>query len=630
MRRLIYDAEKHIDIDFIEGILYKNSSKKIFCFGGGTAAEILMSKVLYRHNVECFLDNNKEIQGSMLHGKTIKPPDVLEELEKGSYIVLILSKHVDAISKQLNEMGLKNEKDYFDIYNKFLDYFRIKKFENQAYEFIEFIERIPEGTFDNIPIKNNESIGIVCIAEMIKNLAWYSMAQCLVLRYNGYKSTLIVDTLRSFDSYIYFDGIEAVARIYVNYVVKHLQKKCSDIDVMYIDDKEESSLSEKDIEMTKKYAPVVVRWLDSRRDEVFLPNAADRINKAQELLEYTMKKIKYFFQNNKFNTISVYTGIHRHRCVYTYVGKLYNLRVSTYDGDLRKIISYDTDGVSNHAYDVIKMVNGSYFSKEEKKAIVQLAKNNFEERSKKSIKDKNPFYQFQLVGRNENAEKFDIIIPLNIRWDSSTLGKDVLFKNDTEWLRETLEFIINDTNATVMLREHPAQCRYTEFLFADLEKELDILKEHSERIKFYKADALINTYDYISKCKIVLPYTSTMGIEALFMRKNVITHTNVYYAELGLARKPKSKEDYFKAIIEGLKENVIFDCDLDKAYETYFYQMKHIFSTTFNECFTDWMKLTIEEVNNIEGVNKIVGVIAENTPAIYENVMEELRKAAIC
>ena len=42
---MIYDAEKHINLEKIRAILQENKNKKIICFGGGTAADILMEKV---------------------------------------------------------------------------------------------------------------------------------------------------------------------------------------------------------------------------------------------------------------------------------------------------------------------------------------------------------------------------------------------------------------------------------------------------------------------------------------------------------------------------------------------------------------------------------------------------------
>ena len=54
--------------------------------------------------------------------------------------------------------------------------------------------------------------------------------------------------------------------------------------------------------------------------------------------------------------------------------------------------------------------------------------------------------------------------------------------------------------------------------------------------------------------------------------------------------------------------------------------MKHYFKCEFIECFTEWMKKNLLELNEMNGVNKIIGIIAENKIAIYENIKEELER----
>ena len=289
MKEKIYDADKYIDFETIEILLKKNADKKIICFGGGTAADIFARKLSKKYNIDCFIDNNKVLHGTEIRGVLVKSPEILTKLEKGSFIILILSKHFKAISRQLKEYGLQESIDFFNLYRNFFEYFRIKKYEDNARCFLEFIKRIPDNTFDNIPLKENQSkIGIVCLGEMLQNITWYAMAQSVLLRYNGYASTLIIDTMKSFDSYIYFDGIEDVARIYIDYVLKYLLEKCPDIDVKYVDGYGEAELSKKDNQMTEKYAPLVVKWFDSQKDEVFLSNNPRRVEYEKCILKATM------------------------------------------------------------------------------------------------------------------------------------------------------------------------------------------------------------------------------------------------------------------------------------------------------------------------------------------------------
>ncbi len=621
---MIYDAEKHINLEKIRAILQVNRNKKIICFGGGTASDILMEKVLYEYDVDCFLDNNSNLYGNKLHGIEIKSPDILTSYDRGSFIILILSKHVSAISNQLLELGLRENVDFYDVYNMFIAYFRIKKYEKYALKFIDFIERIPDETFDSIPLKDDKKIGIVVLGEMIKNVSWYSMAQSILLRFNGYASTLIIDTIRSFDSYIYFDGIEAVAKIYIDYVVKVLQNKCPDIDVKYIDAYGTCDLDEEDILASKKYAPIVVKWFDSRRDEVFIPDNENRIEEAEKLIGHASSYIKAFLDNNHFEVLNVYTGVHRHRCAYAYLCETRGVRMASYDGDevMDGIVLYSANGISGEAFDVTRLVKNNPFSEEIIDSILQVSKEHFNKRFNAVVGDEG--YNYQTVSFQESIRAYDVVVPFNIFWDSAALTGNELFKDEIEWLRETLEYLMNNTDCTIMLREHPAQNKIKEFLYCDYEERLPIIKKYPERIRYVKAGDKVNTYQYIQQCKVVLPHTSTMGVEAAMMGKNVILHSHVYYEDIDIAYKAKEKEEYFKIIKYYLEKNNERICkNIDNAYLAYYYQMKRFFPTRFNECFTKWMDYSLIEVNEMQGVKGIIDVITKNISTIYSQIKEE-------
>lgn len=616
----IYNAEKHIDVEYIESIIKDNQSKKIICFGGGTAADILMKKLFNKYEIYCFLDNNKSIHGTEIHGIEIKSPDILRELEPASFFILVVSKHVDAISKQLEGMGLKKEQDYFDIYNKFILYFRIKKFISYAQRFEKFIDRIPEGELESIPIKNTNKIGIVTISGMLQLSSWYPISQCILLRYRGYRTSLIIDSLHSFDDYIYFDGITEIALLYIKYIVEKIKEKWSSFDVLYIDDSKEEKLDNSDLNIVKKFAPVVIKWLDAQRDEVFLKDDIERISKAEKILQSTMKNIKKFLLNNKFDVLNVHTGIHRHRYVYTYLGKKFGIRVATYDGNIRGTILYETDGIPGWAYDIRKLVESNFFTLEEKKKLVEMAKDNFANRRNSTSGDEG--YNFQKVKKSIYFKPYDVIIPLNVMWDAAALGLDDVFENEIEWLKQTLRYLIDNTNSIIMIREHPVQRINTDFLYRNYRFDLPIIDEFPDRITYVSSDADINTYQYIEHCKVVLPYASTIGLEAIMMDKPVVVHTKVYYGKY--VCKSESKEDYFERIKNCLYCTQKNEYYKNKVYLAYLFQMYHSIKTKWSECFDIWLDYRLDELNKMEGVDEIIDIITGNIPAAYNNLKKIL------
>ena len=224
----------------------------------------------------------------------------------------------------------------------------------------------------------------------------------------------------------------------------------------------------------------------------------------------------------------------------------------------------------------------------------------------------------------ESIDAYDVVIPFNIFWDSAALMGNELFSDEVEWLNQTLEYLMWETNCSVMLREHPAQNKIKEFLYCNYEEKLPIIKNYPERIRYVKAADKVNTYQYIQQCKLVLPHTSTMGVEAAMMGKNVILHSHVYYEDIEIAYKAKSKDDYFEKVKYYLENPELKICrNTDNAYLAYYYQMKRIFPTKFSECFIEWMEKTLEEVNLMQGVEEIVGVLGENITTIYSAINRE-------
>lgn len=620
----IYNVEQHIDVKKIENILELNKDKRIFVFGGGTALEILMEKLLYKYSVAAIFDNNRKLWGNYVNNVEIVDPQQLEAEKKGTYIVLILSKHVHDISLQLESFGLLKGIDYYDIYNEFLEYFRIKKFDNTTAKFLQFLDNIPENCFDNIKPKKKQ-IGIVCIAMMIQADAWYPMLQALLLCYNGYDTTLIIDNLKSYDDIMYFDGIQEITEIYTDYVVEKLKQKCPILKVKDVRCEGKEVLDDADEKHIEYYSNQVLRWLDSRKDEVFLPNDSRRNEISCDILRKNLKVIKAFFEKNHYDAICLLTGLHRHRNLYTYECQKRGIRVSTYDSEPSDISFYNAYGVVSHAVDINELIKNEWFTKDEKDCIVALAKEHFKQR--RFATHENGIYSFQRVSNQNNIEKkYDVIIPLNIAWDAAALARDNIFTDYIEWLNETIAFLMQNTDVSVMIREHPAQFYYKEYNYKEIKNVLNI-HGYEDRIYLCKAEEKINTYQYIEMAKLVLPYTSTIGLEAIFMGKPIILHTNCYYDNMIFSQKATNKQDYFDKIAKVLRNGYeITERQKEEAYLTYYLQMNAYISTDVTECNIRWAERELVEIVENSEVKKIVEAIGEGVPVIYTNIKEILKR----
>lgn len=632
MKHNIYNADQHIDFDKIEKLLDDNTNKEIICFGGGTAAQILSEKLLHKYNVTCFLDNNDKIWGTEICGCKVCEPSILKNKTRDSYIVLILSKHAVQISKQLEDFGLEKDVDYFDIYKEFSAYFRIKKFEGNVLKFLDFIDRIPKGTFDNVEKQQGAKAGIVCSGSMAKNAVCYAFGQCLVSMYHGYDATLIVDTLKGYDDYIYFEDYHKVVRIYIEYVVGYIVKLGINIKVDYVSEDEYCDITTKETSKLKYLSEATLSWLDSRKDEVFLHQNNEREDISYQILCRNYSHIKAFFDKKTYDVLSVFTGMHKHRCLYTLIAREKNMRVSTYDGgEGGAEIGVNTNGISSQSPDIKMIIHNNMLSDEERGLLAARSKELLEQRQNSTVKEnaklKTKIINYQIVPQNDNVEKYDILVPLNILWDSAALWVDKLFYNWREWLEKLVEYVYNNTNATMIIREHPAQNHFSGYNFVDISEELrHLFDKYSDRITFVKADEKLNTYSCLKYVKLVLPYTSTIGLESVCMGKTVIMHTNTYYSEEKFLMSPSTQEEYFdyiNKILQG-KEYVVSEYDRDTARIMYYLKMNDMLPSIFTEAIDDWMDYEFIQLCEEDGVKKIMDCIYKAVPICFARIKDEL------
>ncbi len=621
MNELLYQKIiKQVDFQYIKSIIKMNQNKKIYCFGGGSAAELLINEIADIH-FENILDNNEKLEGTFLHGIEIRKPSCISSCEKGTYVVLIISQHVTMISQQLEDYGLEEGKDYFDIYTPLKPYFSSVKIIKKSEKFHDFVNRIPDDISETNPITRKEHVGVVCICEASNTLLHYAITKGLLLRMDGYKVTFIVDSLGGFESFLFFPGVEKILLETVRPTLELIKKKFPEIEIHDIEREGRVTLSQKDENVMDYYIPYIVKWLKGRPEQGVVNIAGKEYEVIKNILKTNLSYVKAYFEKNQFTSIDVRTGIHRHRMTYAYIAKEKGMRCSTSDGD----VLYSSEGPAAHIGDIVKLVQGDFFSDYEEEMIVSFAQKDFLKRKNSTKQGDGCSYQVQ--GYDKHIKTYDIVIPLNIFWDAAALAKDDVFCDEFEWLNETLQYIMKNTNAAVMIREHPAQASFGKYSysFVDICSRLRILDEYKDRIYFASANALVNTYQYIEACKLVLPYTSTVGFEAVMMGKPIVMHTDVYYSYCDIGYKAKNKNDYFEKIKYYL-DNPVVDVEKKKsASKVYYYFQKTTgYKIDFSPKQEKWMEDNIIDMYHRLEVKGVIDLMGKGVPIAYNEIKKQI------
>jgi hypothetical protein len=163
-------------------------------------------------------------------------------------------------------------------------------------------------------------------------------------------------------------------------------------------------------------------------------------------------------------------------------------------------------------------------------------------------------YRLQPVAAAMSAGRpaWDVLVPLNLRWDSAALCRRRLFANVGDWLSQLLAWLETQPTATLAIRQHPCE-KLPGFRGSDDYGELVARYPQLEkRVAYLSAEEKVNTYDLIAGAKVVLPFTSRVGIEATMLGKPVILGTGCYYGECGFTWNPASTQEYFTALTDAV------------------------------------------------------------------------------
>ncbi|KAB2646777.1 MAG: hypothetical protein DVB27_06010 [Verrucomicrobia bacterium] len=158
-------------------------------------------------------------------------------------------------------------------------------------------------------------------------------------------------------------------------------------------------------------------------------------------------------------------------------------------------------------------------------------------------------FRLQPVATSAAAgHRWDIVVPLNLRWDSAAMCRKHLFANVRDWLTRLLAWVEATPGATVAIRQHPCE-KLADYRGADDFSQLaSRFPGLGERARFFAAHEDVNTYDLIAGAKVVLPFTSRVGIEAVMLGKPVLLCARCYYGDCGFAETPATVDEYFAQV----------------------------------------------------------------------------------
>ena len=230
----------------------------------------------------------------------------------------------------------------------------------------------------------------------------------------------------------------------------------------------------------------------------------------------------------------------------------------------------------------------------------------------------------QVVGAGSGDARHDgaVLIALNSSWDAAALGLHTVFKNNSDWIVETVRYVLSHTTANVIVRQHPAERLPIGATSDDYRGLLQRNFGSEPRLHFIGAADSINSYALLARVALVVTYTSTIGVEAAALGKPVVSPSKAYYTGLGFVWKAEDLARYQTLLVAGasgqLQVSQQMRADAHLCY--YLTQCCNWFFSPFNpSSFAKWNQIGLQRLHNDPQVQCAITSLANGIPLAYLN-----------
>lgn len=456
------------------------------------------------------------------------------------------------------------------------------------------------------------TIAVLVAPWMGTNVHWYSLTMGLLLaRRGGCSVELIVDDLPMGNSPLRHFFTVAL----INWVVKQVRHRHRIIRLSEF--KSSIPISEAAAIRIKTHAQLNAVWL--LRGETLVDGRARYEATIESQLNASYAAIDKLLKVSNYQVALIPGGIWGSSGAWVELSRKYDIRTTTFDSGGCGSLMLAVDGIASQQSDLpcaFDLVRNSERWSDWRPTVVEMASAEISLR-----KDGTDTFSSQVIGSASKVKMValdsPVLIALNSSWDSAALGLHQVFKNSTEWLIYTTRYLLDNTSAHIIVRQHPAERLEMGRTTDDYNKVLEDNFGSHPRLHFISAWDEVNSYDLLSSVSAVVAYTTTLGIEAAAFGKFVVTESNSYYADLGFIKKANTMEQYEELLYEAAaNRQSVSEAIKESALCCYYLtQCCGWIFTHFNpEGYQDYSELQLSEIEKFDEVKMVLEAIVTNTP----------------
>jgi len=303
-------------------------------------------------------------------------------------------------------------------------------------------------------------------------------------------------------------------------------------------------------------------------------------------------------------------GIYSSSGVFIQLGKILGIRIASIDSG-PGVILVSTNGIASHLDDIPKAIK--MLPVKDDWVVVEA---QAELMRRMNSQDS---FAYQMTASTGRAEKIGVLLPLNQSFDTAALGRHLVFKNQMEWMLATVAWVLKHSRETIAVRRHPVERHKGYLSNDDYESALLAHFGHNPNLRYIPEDMPINTYDLIKHARVVVPYVSTVGVEAAALGKPVVTEGASYYAGLNFVWKANTRLEYFELLRRSLEgEFIQSKYQRQLAWRCYYLtQYCNFLRTAFTpqpNDFDIWAKMSLEEIFSSDEVSDLLEALDSSVP----------------
>ena len=439
------------------------------------------------------------------------------------------------------------------------------------------------------------------------DVPWYSVAMGMLLARRGNQVIyLLEDNFRKRQDWRYRLQLQCL-NLALRLNTRQLITRSSQID-----DDHSSSLADSEIKLLARMQAI---WFCRGEQNV----VKDQILEIEARLRRYSKVVCAALRRFDCDLVIVPGGILETSSIWMSLSKLNSIRCASFDDGGHGLLLLGVDGVASQLPDLpdaFKPIIDSEKASLLTPRLLEMATEELHARMQGTDKFRSQASSYT-IGENIVGRREHVLIALNSPWDSAALGLHAVFRSNTDWVIDTVEFLLNISDLPIVIRQHPAERHQKAASTDDLKSILNNRFPDQDRISFITADAAVNTYSLLKLAKFTLCYTSTIGVESVLLGIPCITESTCYYSGLGVVNSTLSRREYFEFIKKACLDDLAVTIDQKHRAGLVYYlsQICNWHATLFTPtAVPNWVGLNAEYLEKMTSVDRILTALEGGIP----------------